>query len=309
MASKILSWNGGAVACYEAVRGRLLYDGNIYLSDLVSALAIDTLPNQSLLGRILRDTTIWPDGSSLVRAASRSAGYQDSNPHLDLRLDSFENFAGFAFAVERLAKAEGSRTVGERHIAQRLVEIDGTNYRFAFMSLNTRSVYQEVRQMEIGPEYTDEALKGWHGLVDTSIVLQSKAEFWNVNWRAVSLMPKPAPVALWLSTALLHELDEIPLYHRSDEVKFRARDFSKWLSNQLKKPEDLQHLTLGDDVRLLFWTAPLPDAPPDSQHLEAAFALQDRRVPIVVVTHDNHMKVRAFAEGLQVVDLPDDMLK
>src|SRR5438552_10401589 len=119
MASKVLSWNGGAVACYEAIRGRLPYDGHIYLSDLVSALAIDTLPNQSLLGRVLRDTTVWPDASSLVRAAPRSAGYQETNPHLDRRLDSFENFSGFAFAVERFATAEGSRVVGERHIAQK----------------------------------------------------------------------------------------------------------------------------------------------------------------------------------------------
>jgi len=309
MAHVTLSWNLGAVACYEAIRGRLLYDGNIYLSDLVSALAIDTPPNQSLLGGILRDTTIWHGTSSLVRAAPRSAGYQEDNPNLDRRLDSFENFAGFAFAVERLAKAEGARTVGERHIAQRLVEIDGPNHHFAFMSLNTQSVHEEVRRLELGPEFSDAELAGWHGLIDTSIVLQSKEPFAKVNWRLVSLTIKPTPVTLWLSTALLHELDAIPLYHRSDEVRVRARDFSRWLATKLQKPEDVGEIHLGDGVRVKIWPAPLSDTPPDTQHIEAAVSLLDRRVPLVVVTHDNHMKVRALAEGLPIADLPDDLLR
>jgi hypothetical protein len=92
------------------------------------------------------------------------------------QLDSTDNFSGFAFAVERIAREDGSRTVGERHIAKRVVEI-GQN-RFGFMSFDPQRVYDEVRRLEIGLDLSDEELKGWHGLIDTNIVLKSDRNFW-----------------------------------------------------------------------------------------------------------------------------------
>ncbi len=297
MAETVLSWNAGAVACYEALRGRLHYNGHISLAELVSALALDTLPNQSLVGRVLRNPAIWTPSDHLG-TTMRATPFRE---------DSTDNFTTFTFAVERIAREEGARTVGERHIAKRLVEIGQS--RFGFLGLDPQRVYEEVRRLELGPEFSEAELAGWHGLIDTSIVLQSKDPFSKVNWRLVSLTAKPGRVTLWLSTALLHELDAIPLYHRSDDVRIRARDFSRWLGTKLKRPEDVQEIQLGDCVRIRIWSAPLSGAPPDTQHIEAALSLLDRGVPLVVVTHDNHMKVRALAEGLAIVDLPEDQLR
>lgn len=297
MTHVVLSWNSGALACYQALRGRLNYNGDIFLAELVSALTLDTLPTQSLIGRVLRDPAIWTPAN--LGATMRATPFQ---------ADSTDNFSTFAFAVERIAREERARTVGERHIAKRLVEI-GQNNRFGFLGLDAQRVHQEVRRLELGPEFSDAELAGWHGLIDTSIVLQSKDPFSKVNWRLVALTAKPTPVTLWLSTALLHELDAIPLYHRSDEVRIRARDFSRWLAAKLQKPEDVREIQLGDGVRVKIWSAPLSDAPPDTQHIEAAMSLLDRRVPLVVVSHDNLMKVRALAEGLPIADLPDDLLR
>jgi hypothetical protein len=226
-------------------------------------------------------------------------------------LDSLENFAGFAFAVERFAKAEQSRTVGERHIAQRLEEIDGPSHRFAFMALNTKRVYEAVRALEVGPDFSSAEVAGWHGLIDTNIVLKSKSKFWEIDWRTITGVPLDMPwstITIWLSTVLLHELDAIPTYHRDPDIKRRASAFTGWLNTKLRKPEDVQEVWLGKQLRLKFWRVPVSDTPPDSQHLEAALSLRDRGVKVIVITHDSELRVRALAEGFQIFDLPADLL-
>jgi hypothetical protein len=290
----VLSWNPGALACYQAIRGRLNDDGTIYLRQLVSALTLDILPNQSLIGRVLRDTSIWLAFNN-VTATKRQVPEQ---------LDSTDNFSGFAFAVERIAREDGSRTVGERHIAKRLVEV-GQN-RFGFMSLDPQRVYEEVRRLEIGLDLSDEELKGWHGLIDTNIILKSDKKFWEVDWRKATGVGLNRPynlITIWLSTVLLHELDAIPTYHRDPEIKRKAATFTRWLNSKLGSPEDVDLLLLAERVRIKFWRQPVSDAAADSQHLEAARALRDRGVPIKLVTHDSEMRVRALAEGFQIFDL------
>jgi hypothetical protein len=290
----VLSWNPGALACYQAIRGRLNDDGTIYLRQLVSALTLDILPNQTLIGRVLRDTSIWLAFNN-VTATKRQVPEQ---------LDSTDNFSGFAFAVERIAREDGSRTVGERHIAKRLVEV-GQN-RFGFMSLDPQRVYEEVRRLEIGLDLSDEELKGWHGLIDTNIILKSDKKFWEVDWRKATGVGLNRPynlITIWLSTVLLHELDAIPTYHRDPEIKRKAATFTRWLNSKLGSPEDVDLLLLAERVRIKFWRQPVSDAAADSQHLEAARALRDRGVPIKLVTHDSEMRVRALAEGFQIFDL------
>ena len=291
----VLSWNPGALACYQAIRSRLNDDGTIYLSELLSALTLDTLPNQSLIGRVLRDPTIWVAFNN-INAIKRQVA---------LQTDSTDNFSGFAFAVERIAREDGSHSVGERHIAKRLVEI-GQNNRFGFMSLNPQRVYEEVRRLEVGLDLSEDELRGWNGLIDTNIILKSDKKFWEIDWRKATGVGIDWPyniITIWLSTVLLHELDAIPTYHRDPEIKRKAAAFTAWLNSKLRTPQDVDLLMLDVRVRVKFWRQPVTDAQADSQHLEAARALRDRGVPIKVVTLDSEMRVRALAEGFQIFDL------
>jgi PIN domain-containing protein len=291
----VLSWSPGALACYQAVRGRLNDDGTIYLGELISALTLDTLPGQSLLGRVLRDTTIWLALHN-VTATKRP---------VPSRQDMTDNFSGFAFAVERIAREERSRSVGERHIAKRLVEL-GQNNAFGFIGLNPQPVYEEVRKLEVSLDLGEDELRGWHGMIDTNIILKSNRKFWEIDWRqatGVSMDFAYNTITIWLSTVLLHELDAIPTYHRDPDIKRKAAAFTAWLNGKLRTPRDVDLLMLAERVRIKFWRQPLTDSPPDSQHLEASRALRDRGVPIKVVTLDSEMRVRALAEGFEIFDL------
>lgn len=295
MVDHILSWTPGARACYAAIRGRLNDDGTVMLSDIVAALALDTVPNQTLLGQALLNPGIWL-ASQYATATRRQVPRQH---------DSSDNFGGFAFAVERIAREDGSRSVGERHIAKRLVEL-GRDNRFGFLSLNPQAVYDEVRRLEIGLDLSNEELRGWHGLLDTNIILKSEKSFWDIDWReatGVRLDFAYNMITIWLSTVLLHELDAIPLYHRDPEVKRKAGAFTWELNKRLRTPQDVDLLLLAERVRIKFWRQPVTDAPPDSQHLEAARALRDRGVPVKLITGDSEMRVRGLAEGFEIFDL------
>jgi hypothetical protein len=282
------------LACYQAIRGRLNGDGTINLSELLSALTLDTLPNQSLIGRVMRDATVWLAFNNVTATKRQVARQQDST----------ENFSGFAFAVERIAREDGSHSVGERHIAKRLVDI-GQN-RFGFLSFDPKRVYDEVRKLEIGLDLSEEELRGWHGMIDTNIVLKSDTPFWEIDWRKATGVGLDWPynlITIWLSTVLLHELDAIPTYHRDPDVRRKAVAFTKWLNSKLRRPQDVDLLVLAERVRIKFWRQPVTDLAPDSQHLEAARALRDRGVPIKVVTLDTEMRVRALAEKFEIFDL------
>jgi predicted ribonuclease YlaK len=172
-------------------------------------------------------------------------------------------------------------------------------------------VYDEVRLAEIGPDFAPDELRGWHGVIDTNIVLKSKVRFWEIDWRAVTGVRIDFVynmVTIWLSTVLLHELDAIPTYHRDPDIKRKASAFTAWLNSKLRTPEDVEQIVLADHVRLKFWRQPTGEAAPDTQHLEAALGLRDRGVPVVMVTHDSEMRMRALAEGFKIFDLPPDFV-
>lgn len=291
----IRSWNAGALTSYAAIRGRVQDDGRIFLSELISGLVVDTPPNGSLLGRVLRDANVWL-AAGKVTAARRQE--PDESDH-------WNQFSQFGLAIENHAERENVRTVGERHIAKFLIDLGQTN-RFARLGLNPQTVYEHVRKLELGPEFTDADLKGWHGLIDTNTVLKSRKKLWEIPWREISAA-KTGPVTIWISTVTLHELDTLPLYHRESWVREKARGFAVWFNERLKSPADFHEIALTDEVRFKFWKA-LPGITPDSQILDSANSLRDKGLDIVVVTHDMELRLRALDDDFKVADLPSRLL-
>jgi hypothetical protein len=187
------------------------------------------------------------------------------------------------------------------------VELGGTDNRFAFLSLNPKLVYDEVRRLELGPDFTAAELAGWHGLIDTNVVLKSKQNLWEANWRALTQTSPPEPVTIWVSTTVLAELDSIPLHHKDPDVRRKATAFTMWLKKKVRTKEDLREVALLHGARLKFWES-LPAETPDSEVLETANSLRDRGVRIVIITHDSLMTVRGIKDDFPVLELPDDWL-
>ena len=65
---------------------------------------------------------------------------------------------------------------------------------------------------------------------------------------------------------------------------------------------------LRSGVALRAWAPSLELSAPDSRHLEAAFALLDRQVPVRLVTGDSGQRLRALAHGIEVFDLNENWL-
>jgi len=246
----IVSWNAGSLASYAAIRGRVEDDGRIFLRELISALVLDTPPNQSLLGRVLRDPNFFVALGQVT--ATRRQVPSEREP--------WNQFSQFALQIERIADQEKVRMVGERHIAKLLVEL-GQNNEFGFLGLIPKLVHDEVRRLEIGPDFTDHDLKGWHGLIDTNVVLRSKKKVQDIDWREISKSAKTEPVTIWISTVTLHELDTMPLRFREPEPRHKATAFTVWFNERVRTREDLNEILLRDNMRFKFWRLFLPRRP------------------------------------------------
>jgi hypothetical protein len=100
----ILSWNAGALAAYAAIRGRVHDDGRIFLDELISGLVLDTPPNQSLLGRVLRDPNFFLATGKVTATRRQMPNEADNwNPLASLRSQSSGTPSRRVF--ERLASA------------------------------------------------------------------------------------------------------------------------------------------------------------------------------------------------------------
>lgn len=147
---------------------------------------------------------------------------------------------------------------------------------------------------------------GWHGIIDTNIVLKSRQAIPDINWRDVA-NEQTGPVTIWVSTVTLHELDTLPLYHRESWVRQKARNFAVWFNERIKTKADFHEIALGNDVKVRFWKAS-PGVTPDTQILESASSLRDKGLDIRVITHDTDVRLRALDDDFQVVDLPSSLL-
>jgi hypothetical protein len=208
--------------------------------------------------------------------------------------------------IERFAEDEHVRTVGERHIARLLVEF-GSNNAWGFLGLNPQHIYDEVRKLELGPDFTQADLQGWHGIIDTNAVLKSRERIWEINWREVSASADDEPVTVWISTVTLHELDVMPLRYREPDLRRKASAFAAWFNDRVQAKSDLVEIPLGDGVRFKFWKAS-PAVTADTQILESANDLRDKGLKIVVITHDMDLRLRAIEDDFEVAGLPKKLL-
>jgi hypothetical protein len=287
-----LQWSPGAVAAYKAIRERALHDGTISLPEILSALAVDTLPNESVLGGVLRDPTIWPSVLRYVRV--QVAGGQPN-----LKSVMF-NFVNLGFEVESKAREEKSHTVGERHIAKRL--LDASN-EIAQFELNAQSVYRATHIRELGQEFEPELVLGWHGLIETNVIIEFR-DLWEIDWvKEVG----GKPVTLWITTALLDELEDMK-YHRNERVAKRVAVFSRWFRKEVTTSERARGVALRDGVTMRVWTPVLTAETPDTRHLEAALLLKDKNISVRVVTYDNLLTARCLQYGVEVFSLSDQYL-
>lgn len=240
----IKSWGPGALTSYAAIRGRVEFDGRIFFRELVSALVLDTSPRDSVLGRVLRDNSYFLAVGQV--SAQKRETPREAEPSIP--------FSSIAPEMERFAEQERVRTVGERHLARLLVEL-GTNNAWGFMSLNPTPVYRRVRELELGPDFSEADLKGWHGLIDTNVVLKARDPVWRMNWREVSHSFAGEPVTIWISTVTLRELDSFPLRHREPDLRRKASAFAAWFGTNVRTRGDLREVAIGNGVRFKFWKA------------------------------------------------------
>ena len=77
----------------------------------------------------------------------------------------------------------------------------------------------------------------------------------------------------------------------------------------MKGAGDVENGIIFNSIYLRCLTMPIADTPPDSRHLEAAFALRDRGLKPTVITHDVLFRLRAMQAGFPVLDLPDEVLE
>lgn len=293
----VIRWSPGATAAYRAIRQRAAFftDGFLPWPHFLSALMIDTDPNDSLLGSVLRDSGIWSAITQQVVPTPIVKG-----PGVPIL-----SYVNLTRDVEGFAKADGAQVVGERHIAQ-LMARDKNN--LAILSLRADLVYEKIRELELGPGLGDQTFR-WHGIFDTNIVLQYE-DFWTLDWRAIAKQPGHFYLTLWASSALLSEIDDQQYYGRNQRVSRKARTFARWLNSQIKTERDIDDgVSLNDRLLLRFLTLPLGSGSADTRHLEAAHALRDRGTKVTVISHDTLVRLRAIQAGFPVLDLPEDLLE
>jgi hypothetical protein len=94
-------------------------------------------------------------------------------------------------------------------------------------------------------------------------------------------------------------------YSDSPRVRDKARRFSSWLSDHLDQALRPGGEPIRQGVVLRVWAPAAMTGSRDTDHLEAAFALLERGVPIKIVTADTGLEARAKAVGMPVRKLQD----
>ncbi len=254
---------------------------------MLLALMRHTLPD-SLLRAALIDRSVWPNPENVIRGqVTESSGFMiyDLPP-----------------SAERAAESERARRVGERHIAMALQERGQAAFNSS--GLQVARLVAKVRELELGPGFQRSEIDGrWHGLIDTSIAIQYQ-NLPQIDWLAET---GEKQVTIWISPVLLDELDEMKFNSRNTRVRNRAQAFTRWINPLLAKAVTAGGAPMPDrpDVVLRAWAPALQQGAPDSLHLEAAYALLDRQVPVKLITGDSGQRLRALAHQVEVFDLSE----
>jgi|SRR5450759_399808 len=288
-----MEWSESATEAWLAMRRAMSADGSIMMGTILLRLALDTVPGRSALGSALRDDRVWPNSSSALYG------------RVELRTGIGLSMFGFQYRVEEMANRDRARRVGERHIAAALADL-GDNA-FAQFGLQPKKLVEAVRLLELGPAFQPTEIAGrWHGLIDTSIAIEYQ-DLHAIDWLAET---RAEAVTIWISPVLLDELDDMKFHSRNERVRRRAQVFTRWVQPLLVNaamPSGVR-LPRRPDVVLRAWAPTLQRSTPDSRHLEAAFALLDRQVPVRLVTGDSGQRLRALAHGVEVFDLDERWL-
>ncbi len=291
-----MDWTDAATGDWAVLARVSERDGGLWALNGILALAQNTLPGRSLLGRVLRDQKVWPTFQGILQQAA--------DPTSPIHLTKHGFFLGqLEVEAEDAARSERSRRVAERHVAAALEMRGQTTY--SNLGLQISRVVAAVRELELGPSFQPQEINGrWHGLIDTSIVVEYK-DLWSIDWTQET---KSAGVTLWLSSVLLRELDEQKYFHRNPRVMSRARSFSRWLEPKLAAAIQPGGVEIRPGVVARAWAPVVEVVTPDSGHLEVAFALVDRSVHVHLVTGDLEQRLRAITYGIDVFGLPESCL-
>jgi hypothetical protein len=291
-----VSWTPSAVTVLAAIRGRAGYSRLLDAHEVISAIAADTLPGETVTGQVLLDQSIWPGAARFITGPLRTT----TSPTMPSPL----NVDHLVFAAAEEARRDGARKVGERHLMAAIWSLAGSDLQR--IELHRDTVLNRIRELELGPPIaSSEIQERWHGLVDTNVVIHSK-DLHAIDWRAET---RQRNVTIWATTVLLDELDELAFAagHRS-RARQRARVFNRWLRLHIRDAMQATGYEMRDGVKLRLWVPPLSARPPDGQHLDAAEELADRGLPIHVVSNDNGMIARAIARDLDVFQLTEGSL-
>ncbi len=284
-----LRWTPSAVRLLAAIRGRAGYSRSLDPREIVSAIAADTLPGETVTGDALLDGTIWPGANQFITGPLRTTtSPTGSSP---VNVDVLVNGA-----IDH-AQHDHARRVGERHLLAALWDLGASELHI----IPRDRLFTRVREEELGPAIAASEIEGrWHGLVDTNAVIHFR-DLHAIDWRAET---GERSVTIWATTVLLDELDELAFEAGArSTARRRARVFSRWLRPHVREAMQPTGYEMREGTRLRLWVPPLSSQPPDGQHLDAAEDLLDRGVPIHVVTNDNGMLARAVARDLDVFEL------
>ncbi len=251
------------------------------MRDLALALAADTIPGESAIGRALRDSEVWP---ALTNILMEVAGTDQGNGYQVFQLQIW---------AEEAAQRERARQVAERHLVVALPRPSWEGIQVRFDRL-----LASVRRAELGPELGDNTGSGgWHGLVDANILIQYKP-LEDINWRDET---GSADVTLWIPGSLLNELDFLKFLGGSRRVRERAMRFTAWLDERMDDCLAAGGLRLRDGVRLRVWSGSPSTGARDTDHLEAASTLRALGIDAWIVTADTGFRSRARLNGFHVL--------
>lgn len=269
-------------------------EGNIMIGNALLRLALDTVPGRSAIGSALRDHQVWPNASDLLWG------------RVNLDIGIGVTLFGLQFKVEEIASREKARRCEERHIAMALAEMGGGPDGLARF-VQPKRLIDAVTLLELGPAFRPSEIVGrWHGLIDTSIEVEYQ-DLHSIDWPGET---GQKAVTIWISPVLLNELDDMKFHSRNERVRRRAQVFSRWVQPLLAdstKPGGVS-MPQRPGVVLRAWAPAIHRSTPDGRHLEAAYAVLDRQVPIKLVTGDNGQRLRALANGVEVFELDDRWL-
>ena len=206
----MLKWSEGSKNVLIALRGRTQPNGTIGIEDALRAIIFGTPPDGSVLNRALRDRAVWPQLDSFVQGQMSGGSVSGFSTH------------SIEIAAEEVAKKEGGRLVGERHLARVMFASPNSVERYA---ISRADLLKTVDRLELGEAFAPEEIEGrWHGMVDANIILQFHG-LDEIDWKFEAQTKEP--VTLWIAGTLLNELDRLSYEGGTRRVRDRSRGSSR----------------------------------------------------------------------------------